>query len=103
MTQPTCELLDNHPGFLYNPACDIPSISVIAQPISPTFRLTSSGIYSENPMMKPERQFSVERFPLTRDEILFLIDSLKDLEEGRCTTVRAEESEEEFFRKLDED
>ena len=41
--------------------------------------------------------------PLTRDEILYVRDSLKDFEEGRYVTISVGVSDKEFLRKLEED
>lgn len=44
-----------------------------------------------------------DTLPLTKDELLYVLDSIEDFEEGRYITISAEESDEEFLRLLKEE
>ena len=51
-------------------------------------------------LSSPVKKQSDISIPLTKDEILYLLDSIKDFEEGRFTLVPIEESDSEFLKKL---
>ncbi|MFH1256488.1 MAG: hypothetical protein V1494_04290 [Candidatus Diapherotrites archaeon] len=82
-------------------SCDKPNILEINDieeiPLTRIYLMPSSKIFYISPILQNKDTPS-----LTKDEILYLQDSIEDLENGRYIVVSSSESDEGFLRQLNE-